>query len=218
MAKKPTFLQILVLTTALAASVLIAVGAVYEASAPPQTSELLAEGRPRIGRLEAKIELVLIEDFRCGACRYFSEKIFPHIQKTYIDTGLAYCVIVPVSFLDGSEPLANAALAVYKLAPERLLPYMHALFDHFNGRESNGMEPKEVIEVAEKVGGIDVKRLRELVEANAFAMQLEKNLDWAQRIMGRNFGTPAFYVNGMKTSTSSIEAVIRRIEKLERDR
>jgi protein-disulfide isomerase len=218
MGRKPSFLQIIVLSTALIAAVTIAIGAIYEASAPPKAGEILADGRPRIGKMEAKIELVLIEDLKCGACRFFSQKIFPEIQRNYIDTGKAYCIIIPVSFLDGSKPLATAALAVNKFSPERFLPFLHAVFEHFNGHGSNGAEIKELMALADSVGGIDLKRLRECIDSDCFSAQLEQNLDWAQRIMGRDFGTPAFYVNGMKTSTASIESITKRIEKLERDR
>jgi protein-disulfide isomerase len=214
MGRKRSFIQILVLATALIAALLIAGGAVYEASATPGTRVMLVEGRPRIGRMEAKVELVLIEDLRCGACRFFTEKVFPHIEREYIETGKAYCIMVPVSFLEGSKPLANAALAVYQIAPDRFLSYLHALFEHFNGRSSNGYESKALIDLAEKVGGIDLNQLRECIDSNCFALQLEQNLDWAKRIMGRDFGTPALYINGMKTSPS-LEKIKERIERLQ---
>ena len=218
MGKKHTFLQILVLSTATVAALMIAVGAIYEASASWKPTDLQTDGRPRIGRLEAKIEMVVIEDFRCGACRFFTEKIFPHIQSDYIDTGKAFCIVVPVSFLEGSKPLANASLAVYKIAPDRFVSFWHAIFNQFYGRRSNGMEQKEILEIAEKIGGIDLKKMREYVESNAFYPQLDQNLDWAKRIMGNDFGTPALYVNGIRTSTSSVESIQERMEKLERER
>lgn len=215
MEQKPGFLHFLVIATAIISALLIAVGAVFEAQAPQETNEILSEGRPRIGKLEAKIEMVLIEDLRCSACHFFSEKIFPDIDKEYIQTGRAYCIVVPVSFLEGSEPLANAILAVYKLSPERFVDYWHAVFEHFNGREYNGREILELMDLAEEVGGIDLNLLRQYLETDHFSLQLKENIDWARRIMGRNFGTPALYINGLRTSTGSVEAVKARIDKLE---
>jgi protein-disulfide isomerase len=214
---KPRFIHFLVIATAVASALLIAVGAVFEASSPPKANELLAEGRPRIGRVEAKIELVLIEDMRCGACHFFTEKIFPDIYQRYIETGKAYCILVPVAFLDGSEPLGNAILAVYKLAPERFLPYLHAVFNHFKGRESNGFEVRELLNLAESVGGIDLMRLREYILSNRFSNQLKQNIEWAKRFMGRGFGTPTLYVNGIRTSVSSYDPIAARIEKLDKE-
>ncbi|MBF8263475.1 MAG: dsbA [Parachlamydiales bacterium] len=216
MDRKPTFIHLLVIATAVVSALLIAIGAVYEASVPLETNELRAEGRPRIGRLEAKVEMVLIEDPRCGACYYFMENIFPEIYEKYIETGRAYCIVVPVSFLEGSEPLANAILAVNKQAPEQFLAFLHAVFVHFHGRESNGWEQKEVLDVAQSVGGIDLKRLRDCILTNCYSKQLEQNFDWGKRIMGRDFGVPTLYINGMRTSIRSADAIGERIEKLEK--
>jgi protein-disulfide isomerase len=212
-------LRILVFITALVAASLIAVGAVYEVSMPAaKAHDLVLDGRPRIGRLEAKIELVLVEDLRCGACQYFTQKVFPEIQRRYIDTGLAYCIIVPVSFLEGSQPISNAALAVYQLAPERFLPFVHALCDFYHDREVGYDVQDELIQIAEQVGGIDLPKLKEYIAANSFARQLDQNFDWAKRIMGHKFGTPALFVNGVRTSIASAEAISAQIEKLEKSK
>ena len=106
MRKKHSFLQILVLATATVAACMIVAGSVYEASTSWKIDDLEVEGRPRIGRLEARIEMVVVEDFRCSACQLFSEKIFPQIQQTYIDEGRAFCMFVPVAFLVQSKSLS----------------------------------------------------------------------------------------------------------------
>lgn len=218
MDKKPAFTHFLVIATAVGAALLIVFGAIYEASAPAKEDGSMAEeSRPRIGRRDAKIEMVLIEDLRCGACCYFTEKIFPDIYEKYIATGRACCIVVPVSFLEGSEPLANAALAVNKIAPERFLAFVHAVFRRFNGIKSDGLEQNGVLEAARSVGGIDIDRLKECVLADCFSKRLEENLEWAKRIMGQKFGTPALYVNGIRTSTRSVALVSDRIEKLEKN-
>gem|GEM_PF-1274608 len=217
MDRKPTFFHVLVIATAIGAASLIAAGAVYEVSTPPAMANTqLTDGRPRIGHLEAKVELVLIEDVRCGACQYFTQKIFPEIYEKYIETGRAYCVMVPVSFLDGSRPLSNAALAVYKLAPDRFLPYLHALLEFYCRRDVGYAVQKELLELAQNVGGIDLKRMRECIETNCFLPQLEQNFEWAKRILGRDFGTPTLFVNGIRSSTTSAEAIAAHIEKMEK--
>lgn len=219
MDKKPTFFHFLVIATAIAAAALIAAGAIYEVETPAiKTSALHIDGRPRIGRLEAKIELVLIEDLRCGPCHFFTQKIFPAIAQKYIETGRAFCVVVPVSFLEGSVPLANAALSVYKLAPDRFLPYFNAVSDSFYMRDLDDQVESQLLELADQVGGIDLNKLKVCIETNCFSMELEQNLDWAKRIMGREFGTPTLFVNGIRSSTTSIEAVSSLIEKMEKNR
>jgi protein-disulfide isomerase len=215
MGTKPLFIHLLVIGTAIAAAALIAAGAVYEVSTPPaMTRAEISDARPRIGRLEAKTEIILIEDFLCGPCQYFTQKIFPEIYEKFIETGHAYCIIVPVSFIEGSEPLANAALSVNRLAPDRFLPFLHALIDHISKRDDRKIEPALLLEVAQNVGGIDIDRLRKCIETDCFSLQLEQNLEWEKKMMGRSFGTPSLFVDGIRTSTSSIETIEAEIEKV----
>lgn len=209
--------QIFVLVVALVACLLFSSGIVYRkflASKPVPI--MMTDGHPSLGSRDARIGILIIEDFRCCACRAFIEEVFPKIKKRYIDTGVAYCILVPVAFLDGSKPLANAALAVYKIAPERFFPYVHAIFKHFGMREIHGSERDELVKIAEQVGGIDMKVLQHCVESNCHFAELDRNLNWAERIMGKDFGVPALFVNGIPTSTGSLDAISHRIEKMKR--
>jgi len=218
MERKPVLIRFLVAVTAAAAAVLIAIGAMYKVSIPyARVNALQTEGRPRIGQLEARVQLLLIEDLRCEACQYFTQEIFPEIYERYIQTGRAYCVIVPVSFLEGSHYLANAALSIYQLAPDHFLSYLHSLVDFDNENEAGDDIQAQLVKLAEKFEGIDFGRLRNLIETNRFLPELERNFEWAKSVMGKNFGTPAFYVNGIRTPTS-IEAIEAQIEKAERKR
>jgi protein-disulfide isomerase len=218
MERNRKLIHFLVFATAVIAALLIAAGAVYEVSIPSTRTELAGIGRPRIGRLEAKVELILIEDLRCGACSYFTQKIFSQIQEEFIDWGQAYWVLVPVAFLEGSEPVANAALGVYNLAPERFLSYVHALIDYLNESDSDDFLREELIEIAKEVGGIDLQLLGECINTNRYGPQLKENFEWAKKIMGTDFATPTLFVEGVKVKTTSIKAVQSRIEKLEKVR
>jgi protein-disulfide isomerase len=208
---KNSRLQFLVIVTSLAAALIIAVGAYFEASSAPSSQIVGGSGRPRIGQLSAKIEILVIEDIRCQACQFFTEKIFPRIHEKYIETGRAYCIIVPVSFLEGSRRLANAALAVHHIAPEKFLSYYQELFS----LKDQELNKDLLLSLAKKVGNIDVGKLSDCIETECYSRDLEENLAWAQRIMGRHFGTPALYINGMKISALSFEQISQKIEKLE---
>jgi protein-disulfide isomerase len=207
--------RILVWATALIAALLIAVGAVYEVFTPDFESGEIRIGRPRIGRLEARVEIILIEDFQCEACRFFTQEIFPWIQKEFIDSGRAYCVIVPVAFLEGSEQAGNAVLSVYQAAPERLVDFLHGLANHSQSGSGNAITAEKLIDIARNVEGIDLKKLSRCIKTKCFNHQLQENLEWAQKIMGRDFGTPALYIGGVKVSSLSIKAIESRIRKLE---
>lgn len=214
---KKTVQQLVVLILASIAIALVGSALVYRWVISSQPVPIMVtDGHPSLGSRDAKIGLLIVEDFRCCACRAFIEEVFPQIQKRYIDTGIAYCILVPVAFLDGSKPLANAALAVFKIAPDRFFQYVHEVFKHFGSREIHGSERKELIKIAQDIGGIDLEALQECVESNCYFSDLDRNLHWAERIMGKEFGVPALYINGIPTSTVSLEGIANRIEKLYR--
>ncbi len=218
MSPKKSFQQIFILVVTCLAVVLMISGVFYRRHLASQPVPIMVvDGHPSIGSKDAKIGMLLIEDFRCCACQSFIDEVFPKVKEKYIDTGIAYCILVPVAFLDGSKPLANAALAVFKIAPSRFFPYVHAIFKHFGLREIHGSERNELVKIAEEVGGIDLEALEKCVESNCYFPDLDRNLDWAERVMGKDFGVPSLYINGVPTSTASIEAIGGRIEKMKRD-
>ena len=217
MRPKKTLQQLVVLAASAVAIALVLAAFVYRWVASSQPVPIMVtDGHPSIGSRDAKIGLLIVEDFRCSACRTFIEEVFPQVRERYIDTGIAYCILVPVAFLDGSKPLANAALAVFKLAPDRFFTFVHAVFKHFGTREIHGSERSELLKIAQDVGGIDLDALQKCVESNCYFAELDRNLHWAERIMGKEFGVPALYINGIPTSTVSLEGIAGRIEKIYR--
>jgi protein-disulfide isomerase len=214
---KKTVQQIFILSMTCVSLALMGCAVIYRQHLASQPVPIMVmDGHPSIGSRDAKIGMLLIEDFRCYACQSFIDEVFPTVRKKYIDTGVAYCIVVPVAFLDGSKPLANAALAVFKIAPTRFFPYVHAIFKHFGLREIHGSERNELVKIAEAVGGIDLEALQKCVESNCYFTELDRNLDWAERIMGKGFGVPALFINGVPTSTASVDAISGRIEKMKR--
>ncbi|OGN63314.1 MAG: hypothetical protein A3E80_02255 [Chlamydiae bacterium RIFCSPHIGHO2_12_FULL_49_9] len=192
--------KIVVLATAgLAFALMICMG-VYHALCWPDPIELNTEGFPSLGDKSAKVEIVLFEDFHCAHCREFTKEIFPEIENEYIKTGKARYVIVLLAFMDGSKPLANGAMAVFESTPERFFPFVNAIF------RKMGEEPvveSDLFGIAEEVGGIDLNYLKSCIRNHCYYAQLDSALQWAKNVMGKNFGTPALYVNGVRVSTTS---------------
>lgn len=205
MKKKFSTQQLLVIFTSLLALIIFS-GVVIQKRFFPPTFNLSQMNNPIIGNSSASVKIFLIEDFNCGYCRRFTKEVFPQIEKLYLKTGKASCVFVPVAFLHDSKPLANACLAVYHHSPDRFEPYMHALFENF-------AEEKDLLPLAKQVGGIDLLKLSECIETECYYSQLKENYIWAKELMGPGFGTPALYINGIRTPTASFNIVSEQIEK-----
>ena len=203
--------KVVVLATgALAFALMICMG-VYHALRWPDPIDLNTQGLPYIGSPEAKVEIVMFEDFHCAHCREFTETIFPEIESEYIQTGKVRYVIVLLAFMNGSKPLANAAMSVFKETPERFIPFVNAVFRKMG---EGLVEESDLLGIAEEIGGINLYALKACTRSHCYYAQLEKNLEWARGVMGKSFGTPALYVNGVRTSTTSFYAVQEIVSEL----
>ncbi len=169
------------------------------------------KGFPSIGPASAPIEVVLIEDFQCKNCRDFSKKVLPKLQKDYVRTGKVRFTLVPVSFLAGSQVVANATLEVYHQNPKLFFSFLKELLDY-----EEEIKKEEILRLARRINGIDLERLKSCIEKQCHSAELQSNLQWAQTMMGSQFRTPALFVNGAVGSTYSYEAIQYQIDQLER--
>jgi len=206
-----TFHQKLVIFTAVIAILVITSAGLYQLFRIPEPLEIVTHGQPTIGSHKAKVEVVIFEDFLCPECALFNDTIFPQIESEYVATNQVRYTLVPVSFIDGSKPLANAALAVYHMAPDKFFQYAQALFQ--SARLLQNADVGQLVDIAEAIGGIDERELKKAIATRRYDPELERNLMLAKKLMGNGFGTPALYVNGVATSTGSFRAVQARIER-----
>jgi len=166
-------------------------------------------GFPSVGRGSAPIEVVLIEDFQCKNCRAFSQKVIPKLLEGYILSGKVRFTLVPVSFLRGSQIIANAALEINAQSPSQFFSFVDALLEH-----RNEVKKEDVLRFARRLNGINLAKLERCMEEGCHNKELEKNLDWARTVMGARFRTPALYINGAVGSTYSFEAIQYQIEQI----
>lgn len=197
-----------VFATGIVAVLFLAIGMLYKAVLLPDPLVIDTTGQPTIGT--GAIQLIVFEDLCCTNCRTFTEEILPQIISKYVETGKARLTLIPVSFGNHSKPLANSALAVYKMAPDLFICFiLRLLHEKASGKEA-------ILKVALEVGGIDQEKLAYSIDHNLYYPEIDHNLIWARTLMGSDFGTPTLFVNGIETSTDSFDAVVRRIEKIER--
>jgi protein-disulfide isomerase len=166
-----------------------------------------------VGNPLAPVELVLFEDLRCGTCRDFDTEITPKLKSRYIDKGQVRYTVVLLSFLEGSKPLANAALAVYQLAPQQFLPFVHQIFQKFLHTPMEGSEKETLLAIATQLGGIDLVELEKCIDMRCHYETLDQNFFWAKKLMGNDLRTPALYVDGVATPVLPFRAIQAQIER-----
>jgi protein-disulfide isomerase len=203
--------KILVLATATVALLLLGGGIIYlnMRTLPPVRFESI--GYPTLGKSSARVEMVLFEDFRCSHCCTFNKEIFPQIYSQYIAKGKVIYRVVPLAFLKNSKPIANAVIAVYRLAPFQLFSFLEQIFFHCQNGEV--LNEKDLLRIARNVGNISLPELQECIENQCYYHELEKNLQMAHKIMGKDFGTPTLYLNGIPISTANFRQIQTRVDK-----
>lgn len=201
--------KILVLATAVIAIGFLTGSAICYSN--QESSQVAFEDKrfPTIG--SGSIEMVAFEDFRCGTCRTYSEKVFPQIVSHFILSGRVRYTFVPLAFMKDSKPLANAALGVYRQAPDRFFAFVHELF------KIEWVTFEAIFESAKRVGGIDLDLLSQCMEQKTYYQELDENLDWAKKQTGNRFGTPMLLINGVPVSTQSFQKIADRIREIEEE-
>lgn len=206
--------QLLVISTFCLALIGVAFGWYYSSKKSLAAVRIEALGCPVFGEVNAPVKMLLFEDFRCGHCQIFNKEVLPKIQEKYIDSGHVQFTLIPLAFLAGSKPLANAVLELCDIAPDRLLPYIYELSRWTDEGESLSTVQQKLVDLAKRIGGIDLQEFHLCVMTDCQEMRLDKNLELAKQIMGRDVETPALYINGVSSSAHSFEEIQSRVETL----
>ena len=199
----------LIFSTLAVALSIFSSAAIYQTLRSSVPVVMQTEGFPSMGKSSAPIEVVLIEDFQCKNCRAFSQKIIPKIQSQYVKSGKVRFTLVPVSFLAGSQAIANAALEVHRQNSSQFFTFLKDVLIH-----DGPIQSADLIRLARRLQGINLAQLENCIATGCHNHELEKNLKWAMGIMGDQFRTPALYVNGAPGSTYSFEAIQYQVEQL----
>ena len=158
------------------------------------------------GRQDADLKIVVFEDFQCKYCKKYSQEFFPRIKAKYIDTGIISYELVPLAFIYGSRPVANAAIAIYELYNDKFFEFIDKISD-----ESVKIDSKEeVLDIIKTMQGIDLKVFEDFLKMDIFEDYLENNFDYAHKIMP-SFKVPSAYINGEIVKVDELEKSIDEI-------
>ena len=140
---------------------------------------------PVVGNPQGDVTLVQFFDYRCGYCK----KVVPSIQELLKTDKNIRMVFKEFPILGPDSVTASrAALAAWKIAPDKYLPFHVALM------ESRGeMNEARVLEIGKKVG-IDVDKLKAAMSDPAIKSTIDRNIELARKLQIN--GTPAFIIGG----------------------
>ena len=176
------------------------------------TGELSYEGQPALGDAAAPVKLAVFEDFKCPACKFFEDNVFPGLERDYLDTGRAQLVFVNFPFIGpDSTTAAVAGECAYRQNEAAFWEYKTVLYRAQGAERAEWATPARLEELAQNVGDLDAAELRTCIDEQRYAAEVTSDLDMAQAV-GVN-STPSLFVNGTKLEAANdYEAVKEAID------
>lgn len=183
---------------------------------------------PTIGNPYAPINITVFEEPSCLACAEFSNEVFPLLKERYIDTGEVSFTLIPVCFIKGSKPAAQALLCVYHHDSSK--PDVNAYFQYFHNMLLYPKEegrvwatPEVLSELVEGVvthsgRKINAEGLMQCVKSQKYMEQIRKNNIYGSKVLGGELATPTAVVGDYLVEDPTfdeIERVIKQIKLLQ---
>jgi protein-disulfide isomerase len=156
----------------------------------------LAEGTA-IGDPNSAIKIEVFEDFKCSACRNYTERIEPLVISNHASKGEIYYVIYNYPFLDDESPTKDSdrAATASQCAAEqnRFWDFHKMLYANLNFTP-NEFSEERMLAFADALN-LNMEKFTECFENNAVQAIIDENLNKGPE-MGVT-GTPSIYINGV---------------------
>ena len=156
----------------------------------------LADGTA-IGDPESPVKVEVFEDFKCSACKNYTENIEPLIINNHASKGEIYYVIYNYPFLDDESPTKDsdrAAIASQCAAEQNRFWDFHKILYANLSYTPNEFSEKRMFAFAESLD-LDMEKFTECYEENSVQSIIDENLKLGPQ-MGVT-GTPSVFVNGV---------------------
>ncbi|MBY0009814.1 DsbA family protein [Paenibacillus typhae] len=170
------------------------------------------EKQPHLGRPEAKVKVIEFADFKCPACKKWTEANLDTFIKDYVDTGKAELYFMNFAFIDRDSYLAaSAGEAIYKQSNEKFWEYVHKLYANQGDESTIWATQKFILQfVKDNIEGLDYARFEQDLKNHTYMYDVKEDFKIAGAY-GVN-GTPKFMVNGVLLPDSSYEGLSAAIE------
>ncbi|MBS4178384.1 DsbA family protein [Bacillus sp. FJAT-49731] len=175
------------------------------------------ENQPTMGDSNAAVSIIEFGDYKCPSCKAWGEKIFPQLEKDFIETGKAQFSFINVLFHGQESMLASlASESVYKQDPESFWDFHNAVFaaqPASQNHDEQWVTTEKLVEIAKThAPDVDLKQLEE--DINTGGTIEEVKID-DQLVKDTNVQfTPTIVINGvMVEDPFDYEAIVSIIDK-----
>lgn len=162
-----------------------------------------------IGDPNAPVKVDVYGDFRCSACRYYSENIEPQIIQAYVDTGKVYYsfhTFIVIDGYDNTDASYRASLAAMCAADQNMFwPYHENLYANQVSEDASLFTDERLITMAQNVG-LDMTAFTPCLQSKQHAADIESDIAQAHALGVQ--GTPSAFVNGTSAQITDLAAAI----------
>ncbi|GGL73412.1 hypothetical protein GCM10010840_09340 [Deinococcus aerolatus] len=167
------------------------------------SADFKLDGVPYAGQADAPVNVLVVEDFKCPACRQFEASVEPELASKYVETGKIKLYTLVWPFLaeaarlptDDSKLAGQAALCVYDQGGNDAFGSFKSILFRAQGDESTVWASKTRLkELATNVEGIDQAAFVTCLDTDATADRVDA-MEKQASDAGVN-STPTVFVNG----------------------
>nr|WP_258567771.1 DsbA family protein [Paenactinomyces guangxiensis] len=154
------------------------------------------EGQPGTGNPNAPVKLMEFGDFKCPACKYFHDEIYPQLKKDYIDTGKVQMFFTNYQFIgEDSVTAGMAGEAVYHQNKDAFWKFYEAIYTHQGNEADVWATPEFLTELVKKnVPNIDINKLSQDLNNKTYEKAVLEDNQMARSL--KIEGVPALFING----------------------
>ena len=158
----------------------------------------------RLGNPNAKVKIEVFEDFKCSACKIYTQSVEPDVIKNLVETGQVYYIHHQFPFLDDNASTKDsdrAALAAECAAEQnRYWDYKEILFE--NQKSIAGeFSDERLIAFAESLK-LDMNQFNASYNQKIPQPRIDESI--ALGIQMGVQGTPSVFVNGVEVSPGKV--------------
>jgi protein-disulfide isomerase len=155
------------------------------------------EGQPVLGDPDAPVTVVEFGDFKCPACKAWSQNFYPQLVKDYVETGKVKFAYINVLFHGEESKLGSlAAESVFKQNPESYWIFNKEMFKAQPTENHDGLwiTNEKILEIASGIPNIEVKQLENDINNQTEIEEVNKDSQLVEEFKVEL--TPSIMING----------------------
>jgi protein-disulfide isomerase len=169
--------------------------------------------QPMLGSPDAKVKVIEFADFKCPACKNWTQANFQQFKAEFIDTGKVQFYFMNYAFLDRDSYLAGiAGEAVYQQSNEKFWEFYEKIWEYQGDESKIWATPDFLVSFVKKnIQGIDHDQYEKNVRNFDYLHDVKEDYKIGG-YYGVN-GTPTFFVNDQIVRSNAYEDIAAAINE-----